>query len=157
MTVYKRFADKMALFEEIIRAERANIVCAVERALVAQGTLAERLNALGLALMRQMFNPRHLLLDRIFRRDLAQVPGSAQSCFDSARVHCRELIAAAAAAGEIDIDDPLLAAVDLIGLWRGFLVEELVFGVREGTEDDDLRSRVERGTRLFFKMNRPMI
>lgn len=156
VTVSKRFTDKAALFQETVRAETADAVRALDYELLTNEPLAERLNALGLVLMRRMLSPRQLLLDRMLRRDLAQVPELAWRFFESARGHCRDLLAAAAA-GEIEIDDLLLAATDLLGLWRGLLEEELVFGVREGVDEEDLRRRVERGTQLFLKMTRPVV
>ena len=65
------------------------------------------------------------------------------------------ILDAAARRGEIEIDDPLLAAADLSGLWRGFLEKELEFGVVGSVDDATIDRRVERGTERFMRMVRP--
>ena len=159
VTVYKRFATKEALFEATVKAEMADMVAALEQALEGEGPLADRLDGFGLVLLRFLFSPRHLSLDRMLRRDFVHTPELARRFYDLGPGHCRArvgvVLARAAAAGEIEIDDPLLAAADLFGLWRGFLEKELELGVVPGVDEAGLRRRVERGTRLFLRMARP--
>jgi TetR/AcrR family transcriptional repressor of mexJK operon len=159
VTIYKRFDDKDALFEAIVRGEMARMTGDFDRGHPVQGTLAQRLNAFGIVLLSFLFSPAHLALDRMLSHDLAQSPGLARRFFDAGPGHCRALVGAmladAAKAGEIEIDDPLLAAADLFALWRGFLEKELQFGLIDAVDDGLITERVERGTRNFMKVVTP--
>ena len=159
VTVYKRFADKEALFEATVRAEMARMERAFDDGPGRDGPLADRLNGFGVVLLRFLFSPAHLALDRILAQDLAQSPGLARRFFDAGPGHCRARVAAlladAAGAGEIAIDDPLLAAADLFALWRGFLEKELEFGLIDTVDGRLIAARVERGTRHFMRMVSP--
>ncbi len=156
VTIYKRFDDKEALFEATVRGEMAKMERAFAEGGQEDGALADRLNAFGRVLLRFLFSPAHLALDRMLAMDLAQSPGLARRFFDAGPGHCRArvgaMLAAAAGAGEIEIDDPLLAAADLFALWRGFLEKELEFGLIDAVDDALIAARVERGTRNFMKV-----
>lgn len=156
VTVYKRFEDKEALFEAAVRAEMAAMIAQLDHEPAGDGSLAQYLNAFGYVLLRFLFSPAHVALDRMLAFDLAQSPDMARRFFNAGPGHCRARIAAvletAAERGEIEIDDPILAAADLLSLWRGFLEKELEFGIIDGIEDQQLRFRVERGTRNFLRM-----
>lgn len=156
VTVYKRFEDKETLFEAAVKAEMATMIAQLDHEPEGDGTLAHQLNAFGYVLLRFLFSPTHVALDRMLAFDLAKSPSMARRFFDAGPGHCRARIAGvlaeAAARGEIEIDDPLLAAADLLSLWRGFLEKETEFGVIEGVDDATIRFRVERGTRNFLRM-----
>ena len=159
VTVYKRFGTKEALFEATVKAEMADMARRLAEHPDVGGPLGRRLDAFGLVLMRFLFSPRHMLLDRMLAQDFAHTPALARRFFDLGPGACRArlgaVLAEAAGAGEIEIDDPLLAAADLFALWRGFLEKELEFGVIPHADEEGLRHRVERGTRLFLRMARP--
>lgn len=159
VTVYKRFGDKEALFETAVRAEMATMVAQLDHEPGVDGPLAQHLNAFGYVLLQFLFSPAHVALDRMLAFDLARRPDLARRFFDAGPGHCRTRIVAvldaAADRGEIAIDDPLLAAADLLSLWRGFLEQESKLGVIKGISDVDLRFRVERGTRNFLRMTAP--
>lgn len=159
VTIYKRFADKDALFEAVVRNEVAKMEAALEHWPVLDGSLRERLNAYGSILLRFLFSSQHMLLDRMLAHDLAHSPDMGRRFFDAGPGACRrrmaDMIAEAAAAGELSVDEPELAAVDLFSLWTGFLQKELDFRVIDPPPGDALDRRVERGTRLFLKMYTP--
>lgn len=159
VTVYKRWEDKDALFEAAVKAEMAAMIAELDAEPAGDGSLAQRLNGFGHVLLRFLFSPAHVALDRMLAVDLTQSPDMARRFFDAGPGHCRARIAAmlerAASAGEIRIDDPLLAAADLLSLWRGFLEKELAFGIVRDLDDALIRARVERGTRNFLRMVAP--
>jgi TetR/AcrR family transcriptional regulator, mexJK operon transcriptional repressor len=72
---------------------------------------------------------------------------------------CRErlatMLAEAAAAGEIVIDDPLLAAGDVFALWSGFMHKELDFRISPPFAGEVIDARVRRGTRLYLRAVAP--
>lgn len=159
VTVYKRFQDKEALFEASVKAEMATMVAQLDQEPEGDGQLPQQLNAFGYVLLRFLFSPTHVVLDRVLAHDLAQSPTMARRFFDAGPGHCRariaDVLAQAAARGEIEIDDPLLAAADLLSLWRGFLEKETEFGIIDAVDDATIRFRVERGTRNFLRMTEP--
>lgn len=156
VTVYKRFEDKEALFEAVVRREMAQMEKAFESWPFEDGSLVERLNAYGSILLRFLFSTEHMLLDRMLAHDLKHSPEMSRRFFDAGPGACRaqmaRMIADAAAQGEIAIDDPLLAAADLFALWKGFIDKELDFKVLQPVSGEDIDTRVQRGTRLFMKM-----
>jgi TetR/AcrR family transcriptional repressor of mexJK operon len=54
--------------------------------------------------------------------------------------------------GEVEVDDPNLAAQDLCGLWKGAADIGLRLGLEPLPSPQAIRARVERATRLFLKM-----
>lgn len=156
VTVYKRFVDKEALFEAVVRHEMARMETAFQNWPFADGSLVERLNAYGSILLRFLFSTEHMLLDRMLAHDLKHSPDMARRFFDVGPGACRaqmaRMLGEAHARGEIAIDDPLLAAADLFSLWKGFIDKELEFKVLTLVSGQDIDTRVQRGTRLFMKM-----
>lgn len=155
VTVYKRFEDKEALFEAVVRREMAKMEQAFESWPFEDGSLVERLNAYGSILLRFLFSTEHMLLDRMLAHDLKHSPAMARRFFDVGPGACRLRLAGmlgeAHASGEIVIDDPLLAAADLFALWKGFIDKELEFKVLQPVSGETIDARVRRGTRLFMK------
>lgn len=156
VTVYKRFVDKEALFEAVVRREMTKMEAAFKSWPFEDGSLAERLNAYGSILLRFLFSTEHMLLDRMLAHDLKHSPEMARRFFDAGPGACRNqlarMLADAAAVGEITIDDPLLAAADLFALWKGFIDKEMEFKVVHTVSEKQIDERVRRGTRLFMKI-----
>lgn len=159
VTVYRRFPDKESLFEATVRREMRRMEQAFETWPYTDGSLAERLDAYGSILLRFLYSTEHLLLDRMLAHDLKHSPDMARRFFEAGPAACRARLAAilkqAAERGEIDIDDPLLAASDVFSLWSGFLQKELEFGIVKRVAGEEIDARVRRGTRLFLKAVRP--
>lgn len=159
VTVYKRFEDKEALFEAVVRREMAKMEQAFESWPFEDGSLVERLNAYGSILLRFLFSTEHMLLDRMLAHDLKHSPEMARRFFDAGPGACRAqlagMLADAGERGEIAIDEPLLAAADLFALWRGFIDKELDFKVTQVVSGEIIDVRVRRGTALFMKMVEP--
>ena len=156
VTIYKRWSGKEALFEAVVRAEMASMLVQLNRWPEVDGPLQQRLNILGGALLRFLFSPSHVALDRMLACNLAQSPELVRGFFKAGPNRCRAQIATTLASanerGEIDIDDPLLSATDLLSLWQGFLPKELEFGIVTYVDEFTIRFRVERGTRNFLRM-----
>lgn len=156
VTVYKRFEDKDALFEAVVRHEMAKMEQAFQSWPFQDGSLVERLNAYGSILLRFLFSTEHMLLDRMLAHDLKHSPEMARRFFDAGPGACRarlaQMLDEAAKRGEIEIDDPLLASADLFSLWKGFIDKELDFKVLQPVSGENIDARVQRGTRLFMKM-----
>ena len=159
VTVYKRFPDKESLFEATVRREMARMEEAFEAWPYTDGSLAERLNAYGSILLGFLYSTEHMLLDRMLAHDLEHSPDLARRFFAAGPGACRERLAQmltdAAGAGEIVIDDPLLAAADIFALWSGFMHKELEFRISPPFSSEEIDARVRRGTRLYLKAVAP--
>lgn len=156
VTVYSRFADKETLFEEVIRAESVRMAAMFDAELAAGQSLEEQLNAFGLALAGLKFSEEHVAVDRVLMNEIAQIPALAQRFYAAGPKLCmtrlHEVLADAAARGTIEIDDPILAADDLVGLWLGAGDLEIKLGLAPLPDAQALRRRVHRATGLFLKM-----
>ncbi|ODP39492.1 TetR/AcrR family transcriptional regulator [Sphingomonas turrisvirgatae] len=156
VTVYSRFGDKETLFEEVIRVESVRMAAVFEAEIAAGTTLEDQLNAFGVALAGLKFSEEHVAVDRVLMNEIAQIPALAQRFFAAGPRLCmnrlNEVIGAAATRGEIEVDDPMLAADDLVGLWLGAGDLEIKLGLAPLPSVDAIRRRVRRATRLFLKM-----
>ncbi len=156
VTVYSRFGDKETLFEQVIRAESGRMAAAFETEMAAGGTLEDQLNAFGLALAAFKFSAEHQAVDRVLMNEIAQVPDLARRFFAAGPQLCMcrltGVIGEAAMRGEIEVDDPALAADDLVGLWLGAGDLGMKLGLTPLPTAGALRVRVHRATRLFLKM-----
>ncbi len=159
VTVYKRFPEKESLFEAVVRREMRLMEERLEAWPYADGSLAERLNAYGSILLRFLYSTEHMLLDRMLAHDLKHSPDTARRFFHAGPGACRarlaEMLADAVGRGEIEIDDPLLAAADIFALWSGFMPKEVEFGVTPPVEPELIDAMVQRGTRLYLRAVRP--
>jgi TetR/AcrR family transcriptional regulator, mexJK operon transcriptional repressor len=159
VTVYKRFPDKESLFEATVRREMRRMEEEFLAWPYSDGSLAERLNAFGSILLRFLYSTEHMLLDRMLAHDLKHSPEMARRFFAAGPGACRErlatMLAEAAAAGEIVIDDPLLAAGDVFALWSGFMHKELDFRISPPFAGEVIDARVRRGTRLYLRAVAP--
>ena len=154
MTVYSHFHDKETLFETIV-ATTADLMVAALTAPDAGGGLREQLIAfgncfLGVILGTDMCTMGHTLpvalranralADRFY----AAGPGRVRTTLAS-------MIGAAAERGELDVDDPLLAADDLVSLWEGGMPAKIAFGLVGLSTPDDILRRATRGTDTFLR------
>src|SRR5208283_25252 len=66
------------------------------------------------------------------------------------RAALASIIAAAAASGELTVDDPARAADDLVSLWEGSRPALTAFGLAEPASPEEVRQRAVRGTEVFL-------
>ncbi|QDX25600.1 TetR/AcrR family transcriptional regulator [Sphingomonas suaedae] len=156
VTVYSRFGDKETLFEEVMRAESARMAAVFDEEIAGQRNLEEQLNAYGVGLLNFMFSKDHVAVDRVLMHEIAQIPDLARRFYEAGPALCfgrlAEVLSEAAARGEVEVDDPYLAAQDLCGLWKGVSDLGLKLGLDPLPGPEAIRKRVERATRLFLKM-----
>lgn len=158
VTVYSRFPDKHALFEGFVRAQMVAMASSFEAEDVRGGTLEQRLNAFGVALLSFLFDPAHVDFKRAMMLLLRDMPEFAQRFFDAGPGSCRTLVASELAEaqqrGEIACDDVAAAAEDLMSLWKGFDDVEMEFGLISGLNEARIGEKVRRGTAGFLRMVR---
>ncbi|GAA4760921.1 efflux system transcriptional repressor MexL [Stakelama sediminis] len=155
VTVYKRYGDKETLFEQALRTEVDNMAQAFEIGDQSASGLEERLNAFGIKLMRFVFRPKHVALDRVSAQVFMQMPELGRRVYDAGvgqiRHYLSNALEEACDRGILVCDNPELAAEDLHSLWRGFTDVELKFGARKHIDDEIIEQRVRHGTRTFLR------
>ena len=153
VTVYAHFRDKLALFEAVVRRQAEWLTAPLD-----EPTLAARLAAFGLRLLRFLTAPERLAADRVLRHEARRHPELAGRFFAAGPGRVREqlaaMLAAAAADNQLCIRDPRQAAEDLIALWRGFLDLEAHFQAAATPDDEQLRQRARRSVDVFLRAYR---
>ncbi|HEY0182355.1 MAG TPA: TetR/AcrR family transcriptional regulator, partial [Rhodopila sp.] len=158
MTVYSHFRDKETLFETIVAATADQMIAALS-APDEDDALRERLIAVGSAFLDVILGsdickmshtlPGALRANRaLAERFYAAGPGRVRGALAA-------MIAAAAERGELEVDDPNLAADDLVSLWEGGVPATIAFGLAELSTPADIRRRAIRGTAVFLRAYRP--
>lgn len=156
VTVYRHFPDKAAIFLSMILRENDRLARLISEANVPNGTLEERLNQFGVPLLTMLNEPCHLALDRTMAIEAHRNPEIGQLFFNAGPGRTLELLTDllvdASARGEIDLEDPRVAARDLMALWFSFgVLERKYLPQREYAETSKLRSQIERGTSVFLR------
>lgn len=157
MTVYSHFHDKETLFENIV-IETSNQMlsaladpnrgCGLRDQLVAVGT-----SFLGVILGTDICKMGHSLPGALRAnpglkdRFYAAGPGRVRAALS-------DMIAAAQARGELTVDDPDLAADDLVSLWEGNLAAKIAFGLADLATLAEISRRAVRGTEVFLRAYR---
>lgn len=171
VTIYNRCGDKAALFEALVRQQSDIMLEQLApqtpvtpvRVDASNGTIGgtlqtvqQRLNAFGVTLIGFLLHPDHVALDRILSVDLPSNTDLRQRFFHAGPANCRkqvaQVLAQAAQSGQLAIEDPVIAAEDLLSLWKGFADMEVKFGVIPQMTPDDIAIRVQRGTAKFMKI-----
>lgn len=159
VTVYSHFGDKLGLFEAVVRHRTSHVADALAAFEAAEAPLPEALNAVGVQLLGFVSRPEVVNLDRMLAAEAARHPELARRFMEAAPGRMRQalanLIAAGARRGEVAVDDPVLAAEDLVGLWQGMHATEVRLGLRPPPTPEGLRERVARGVRLFLRAHAP--
>jgi TetR/AcrR family transcriptional repressor of mexJK operon len=157
MTVYSHFDDKETLFETIVLAISGQMIDALSAPEQA-GALRERLIAAGSAVLSIILGSdictmahtlppalraNRALADRFF----AAGPGRVRAAL-------ADIIAASAAHGELEVDDPRQAADDLVSLWEGSMPAKIAFGLAGLSTPEEISRRARRGTDVFLRAYR---
>jgi len=155
MTVYSHFADKEALFEDVVRGVADQMMGGMSDGGGSEKLpLRERLTDIGAAFLTVLVNlhsagiqhslpmlsVNHALRNRLYDagpgRSLAVLAG---------------IVKEAAERHELIVDSPEAAAQDLLSLWEGPLTARIVFGVVEPATAEEIAQRAQRGTDVFLR------
>ncbi len=154
MTVYSHFHDKESLFETIVAAAADQMIGSLPASGRGDG-LSERLVAVGTVFLGVILGsdicqmghtlPGALRANRnLAERFYAAGPGRVRAALAT-------MIAAAAASGELTVDDADWAADDLVSLWEGGMPARIAFGLTERGTPEEIRHRARRGTDVFLR------
>jgi TetR/AcrR family transcriptional repressor of mexJK operon len=150
MTVYSHFHDKETLFETIVLMTSDQMIDALSAE--PGGGLRERLVAVGTVVLTVILGtdictmahslPAALRANRsLADRFYAAGPGRVRGALAS-------IIAASA---ELEVDDPELAADDLVSLWEGSMPAKIAFGLAGLSTAEEIGRRALRGTEVFLR------
>ena len=139
MTVYGHFGDKETLFAAVVQDFTHSLLAEIGRAATAVGPLAERLAAVGRSFLTLICSRQVVAAHRALVPTLAADPALA------------EVIAAAAARGEVCVPDAGAAADDLFSLWCGNLPDRLELGVTDDVRPEEIAAQVARTTAVFLR------
>jgi TetR/AcrR family transcriptional regulator, mexJK operon transcriptional repressor len=154
MTVYSHFADKEALFEDVV----SGVSDQMTRGMSGVGSrtlpLRERLTDIGTAFLSVIINLHAagvanslpLLSSNKALRNRLYNAGPGQTLAVLAGI-----LAEAAQRHELLLDSPEEAAQDLVSLWEGPLTARIVFGVVEPATVEEIAQRAQRGTDVFLR------
>ncbi len=157
-TFYANFSDRAALLEGVIRRESKRIVPETG-AFPGNGSLAEDLEAFGVRLLSFLTHSDMVGFERLIASAARENSDVGQRFFEAgpgkSRQTLADRIARAMAAGELEVDDPVRAAEDLVGLWQGMMRVEMTMGLMRAPSADGLKARAVRGVKLFLKLYAP--
>jgi TetR/AcrR family transcriptional repressor of mexJK operon len=151
MTVYSHFRDKETLFETIVLMTSDQMISALSGP-EQGGGLRERLIAVGTVVLTVILGtdictmahslPAALRANRsLADRFYAAGPGRVRGALAS-------IIAASA---ELEVDDPEMAADDLVSLWEGSMPAKIAFGLAGLSTSEEIARRALRGTEVFLR------
>ncbi len=155
MTVYGHFGDKETLFAAVVQDFTHSLLAEIGRAATAVGPLAERLAAVGRSFLTLICSRQVVAAHRALVPTLAADPALARRFYESGPARMRaalaEVIAAAAARGEVCVPDAGAAADDLFSLWCGNLPDRLELGVTDDVRPEEIAAQVARTTAVFLR------
>jgi len=153
MTVYNHFRDKETLFAAFI-GMTADAMIAVLPASESGGDLRERLVRFGTAFLGLVVGPEFCAVSHLLPATLSANRTLAERFHAAGPERVRNALAAviteAAARGELAVDDPFLAADDLVGLWKGKRCDQIAMVLAGPAGADEVRQLAGRGTAVFL-------
>jgi TetR/AcrR family transcriptional regulator, mexJK operon transcriptional repressor len=138
VTIYNQFGDKRALFAAAVACECEKMRGHFSLDAMPQGTIRERMTAIGEAIITFLFRPEMIQFERRIAAEtehdaaigaafLAAGPWRMKNAFATFLAH-------AADAGELVIADPMLAAEQFVSLCKGMGDLERRFGCEVAAE-----------------------
>ncbi len=150
-TLYSHFGSKEGLFHALFDRYKQQSLRVFDPA----GDLAAELAAFGEDLLRRIFDPEILGVQRLMIAQAGAFPDLARIFYAAGPGHVRATLAAflrnRMEAGVLRPDDAAAAAEDLIGLLQGGRRQRHLFGVEPAPEPAELRGMAERAVTIFLR------
>ena len=153
VTVYNRFGDKRGLFTATVERECENIRGSMEVPQIPSGSLRDRLTAIGEAMVTFLSRPKMVQFERRVAAETEHEP-AVGAAFLAAGPHRMKkafaaLLQAMHEAGDIEIDDPELAAEQFASMCKGMGDLERRFGAPDDPKRN--RERIEGAVEVFCR------
>jgi TetR/AcrR family transcriptional repressor of mexJK operon len=132
VTIYNQFGDKRALFAAAVECECEKMRGNFTMEAMPQGTIRERLTALGEAIFAFLFRPEMIQFERRIAAETEHDPAIGAAFLEAGPRRMKGIFAAwlhqAAATGDLVIEDAELAAEQFVAMCKGMGDLERRFG-----------------------------
>ncbi|WP_343715734.1 TetR/AcrR family transcriptional regulator [Inquilinus sp.] len=150
-TLYSHFGSKEGLFHALFDRYKQQSL----RGLDPAGDLADELATFGEHMLRRIFDPEILGVQRLMIAQAGAFPELARIVYEAgpgrARLKLVEFLRARIEAGAIEPADPVEAADDLFALLQGSRRQRILFGVEAAPDPAELRGIAERAVTIFLR------
>lgn len=152
VTIYNQFGDKRALFAAAVERECEKMRGHFSLEAMPQGTICDRLTAIGEAVVAFLFRPEMNRFDRRIAAETEHEPAIGAAFLEAGPRRMKQAFAdhlrQLDAAGDLAIPDPELAAEQFVSLCKGMGDLEHRFGTEVTSECS--RRRIDGAVKLFL-------
>ncbi len=152
VTIYNQFGDKRALFAAAVASECEKMRGHFSLDAMPQGTIRERLIAIGEAIFAFLFRPEMIQFERRIAAETEHDAAIGTAFLEAGPWRMKQGFGAwldrAAQAGELVIDDPMLAAEQFVSMCKGMGDLERRFGAEVAPEHS--RQRIRGAVDVFL-------
>lgn len=124
VTIYNHFGDKRALFAAAVDCQCARLQSVLKTVPVGSGPIRDRLMTIGETFVAFLARPEMIQFDRRVAAETSHTPEIGTSFLDAGprRMHAglAAIIEQAVEAGELAVDDSMLAAEQFASMCKGF-------------------------------------
>jgi TetR/AcrR family transcriptional regulator, mexJK operon transcriptional repressor len=153
VTVYNHFGDKRGVFMAAVEAECERMRAHLTTAEMPKGSLRDRLHAIGEAMVAFLSRPEMVHFERRVAAETEQEPEIGAAFLAAGPHRMRrafgDLLAAMRDAGELELDDPLLAAEQFASMCKGMGDLERRFS--QPSDADLTRRRITGAVEVFCR------
>lgn len=153
-TLYAHAESKDNLFARMVSQTCQKQAEVLTQAAMGGATIGERLSQVGMSFLRFMLRPEILGIYRVVVAETARFPELGQAFYETGprrmQGHLCSFLMTARDAGELQLDDPLDAARQFIGMVRGDLYFQLLLGLRSGFSEAEIAAVVDSAVRVFL-------
>lgn len=154
LTVYSHFGDKPGLFREAVRAAAEGYLPHEVFVLRGRAGARRHLERVARAFVAMVTSPESIAAVRMLAAD-ARLAGELGPVFFEAgparvRRECAAMLAELGRRGELAMADPELAALHLLVLLKGELIDRALWGCGAGTADPDVEAHIGAVLDLFL-------
>ena len=157
-TVYSHFECKDSLFRECVCSKMSDYGLqpeAIPDDLDAAGALAR----FARQFLELLQDPEVVSMFRLLAGECTSYPAIARVFYEAGPAQTRQALASMlarfSARGELRVDDPMESAALFITMVQGRYFLELLLGVRERVEAEELERHLSRGIARFVSLHRP--
>ncbi|WP_233994181.1 TetR/AcrR family transcriptional regulator [Porphyrobacter sp. AAP60] len=152
VTIYNQFGDKRALFAAAVECECEKMRGHFSLEAMPQGTIRERLTAIGEAIFAFLFRPEMIQFERRIAAETEIEPAVGVAFLEAGPWRMKQgfgaWLAAATQNGDLVIDDPMLAAEQFVSMCKGMGDLERRFGAVVTPEQS--RHRIHGAVDVFL-------